>query len=788
MSVRRNNNNHAKYLAAEQEYYNCNHNYAVPVSYETGTGFSITPDGAIGFAHDIESKLSSMGLSAETANAKNNVSTAAAAAPAAVDTGTNKLAATIKSNRDAFERMEITCESIAVPAGGGGDYGYDEDSFDDEEAMGQVFTGPLIDPNPPDSKPTQEHDSKSNQDHAHKKRGDARREKAAAMVPAPVHPGVHALHEDESGDETPDEEHYDPGDDNKYGAPHVAHRSKPSVPHKPPPPVTGTRGHQSNPKIRREHLPPGEDTSGNNRAGAPFPSTLATGNIYDGGFGSHQLECADEQEEDIDIGHCALFDHFDNDCYGQGGMFSTGDEFMMTGAAGPQLPYIDPLAAAAMKALAKFDKPKDERFKRNLANASQEQKDAYERIVQHAKSALAKIFIRRAYYQAVNKDRKAGEKRTPVMNIFAAYDTAKHWANKGNEDMQQCSTILQRPMASILSKWTTMQVDYKMLVKEKNVQDYVHTLSPSSQQFFEEVMKEYSLAEKTINSFIDRNEHSPLRRKRLFENERTFLMHGNTRRLLKNVKVRDFLQTQANFGDFDQVVSTGGPMKMGFDEDLHCSCKEPIPVSMEEYSQYTGRGFSAKNLEDNELQMVVTGPIIKGTKTLSAADRAALQVIGETLFSPKGQQKERRAMQHGGPHANGSNKPQRQVMQHRGAHANGSNKPQRRKSENHLAGNPHMPQGHSTPHAHTKQGLLQTKVTETYVTPTHQHQNAAKPAKKKSKKQVFKDGYMQLPGQFRRHRRYGEMIPVQPMYQMAAPMAAAAAPAGYPVYPYAMGY
>ena len=81
--------------------------------FETGTGFSVTPQGAIGFSRDVESKLEMMKLSTACANNASNapVQTAAPAAKAVPSASTE-----IKSNRDAFQKMRITCQSIQPEA------------------------------------------------------------------------------------------------------------------------------------------------------------------------------------------------------------------------------------------------------------------------------------------------------------------------------------------------------------------------------------------------------------------------------------------------------------------------------------------------------------------------------------------------------------------------------------------------------------------------------------------------------------------------------------------------
>lgn len=747
MSVRRNNNNnHARYAAPEDEGVYCNYNqhYAAvaPMSYETGTGFSITPDGAIGFAHDIENKLSAMSLSAEASNAaKNGVSNAAA------DAGTtNKLAATIKSNRDAFERMEITCESIVVP---GGANGYDdEDCFDDEvEEGGMVHTGPQIKPNL--------RASGENRENEDKKRKSARKTK---------HDILHGVHGKGVGEKEDVQEGQDSDSD---GEKHDAEDSN------------GTHhAHQqmqlAGKKSSKPHL---QMKAKSTKSQASFPSPFATGGIYDY-EDAHGLECEDEEEGDSALGHPTLFAHFDCDDDCTQGMFSTGGEIMMTGAAAATIPWLDPLAAMAMKGLAKFDNPKEERFKKMIQNANEEEKKAYATLVQNARTALAKVFIKKAYYQKVNENKQPGEKRTPVMNIFAAYDTARYWGGKGNAIMQKCMSEVGAHVASVLSRWHQVGVDYKALVHHRRVHDYVATLPPSNQDAFKSVLTEYSNTERIIRGFIDGNESSPLKARRLFESERTFFSDKHVRRLLNNVKVKHYLHTSARLGGSDQTTLTTESMVTGLDETLDCYCKEPTPMSMQEYAQYTGSRFPGEGLDDNMLPTVATG--VKHSGKLSEGDKRAIGAIKGSLAKQR-------------QDGNGKQKPQGKKGKKQGQAASHQHQAHPGPSQHvYHTVQPHPQPVHYSPYPHQHQAAWVTPVTHngnqgqgrrSMVQP--QGRRGGKPMSgRRSGKPAFHNGVMNLQG-FKPRFRHAE-IPDESMFPMGAPMPAAVD--GYPMYPYAMGY
>lgn len=73
--------------------------------YETETGFALTPNGAIGFAQEIENKLA-------VANAVTQATAAQVKTLAATPAPEQKATGGVQSNRDAYARMQITCESI----------------------------------------------------------------------------------------------------------------------------------------------------------------------------------------------------------------------------------------------------------------------------------------------------------------------------------------------------------------------------------------------------------------------------------------------------------------------------------------------------------------------------------------------------------------------------------------------------------------------------------------------------------------------------------------------------
>jgi hypothetical protein len=72
---------------------------------DTASGFSITHGGAIGFSHDIESRMSTLSLSAAAGDAAREQKVENRDAGGA-----------IMSNRDAYARMRITCHSVQPPA------------------------------------------------------------------------------------------------------------------------------------------------------------------------------------------------------------------------------------------------------------------------------------------------------------------------------------------------------------------------------------------------------------------------------------------------------------------------------------------------------------------------------------------------------------------------------------------------------------------------------------------------------------------------------------------------
>ncbi len=73
--------------------------------YETETGFALTSNGAIGFAQEIENKLAVANSVIQATQQAAQVATPLASAPEQKSSG-------VQSNRDAYSRMQITCESI----------------------------------------------------------------------------------------------------------------------------------------------------------------------------------------------------------------------------------------------------------------------------------------------------------------------------------------------------------------------------------------------------------------------------------------------------------------------------------------------------------------------------------------------------------------------------------------------------------------------------------------------------------------------------------------------------
>jgi len=70
-------------------------------AYDPGTGFSVTPSGAIGFSQDIENRLSAVSLAA------------APVQPEMPSTSSSSSSnSQVTSNRDAYNRMRISCQSI----------------------------------------------------------------------------------------------------------------------------------------------------------------------------------------------------------------------------------------------------------------------------------------------------------------------------------------------------------------------------------------------------------------------------------------------------------------------------------------------------------------------------------------------------------------------------------------------------------------------------------------------------------------------------------------------------
>lgn len=114
MSIRR-NNARSSYEAAEcghphsRSYQNQTAMQMMVQPYETGTGFALTHNGAIGFSHDVEAKMAQMKLSAQVESSGGNHNSNAQKSS---DEGGQCNDSVPKSNREAFERMHITCESI----------------------------------------------------------------------------------------------------------------------------------------------------------------------------------------------------------------------------------------------------------------------------------------------------------------------------------------------------------------------------------------------------------------------------------------------------------------------------------------------------------------------------------------------------------------------------------------------------------------------------------------------------------------------------------------------------
>ena len=106
--------------------------------YHSGTGFSVTPNGAIGFSKEVEDKMSLLRLAEKsTAGPVIPQVTAAAAAQGS----------SCYSNRDAFDRMNITCQSIfpdsfqytGAPSSSFGANQYEDEG--DEEDSDDGYTG-----------------------------------------------------------------------------------------------------------------------------------------------------------------------------------------------------------------------------------------------------------------------------------------------------------------------------------------------------------------------------------------------------------------------------------------------------------------------------------------------------------------------------------------------------------------------------------------------------------------------------------------------------------------------
>lgn len=97
--------------------------YGALAGYETGTGFALTHGGAIGFSQEVEEKLAAnhfaKAMSASVAAATSAPSAAAAfAQPTAAVAAVPVIAVGsggVMSNRDAYARMNITCESLVDP-------------------------------------------------------------------------------------------------------------------------------------------------------------------------------------------------------------------------------------------------------------------------------------------------------------------------------------------------------------------------------------------------------------------------------------------------------------------------------------------------------------------------------------------------------------------------------------------------------------------------------------------------------------------------------------------------
>ncbi len=523
--------------AYEEDYMAMHQNQRLPpMSYETGTGFSITSDGAIGFSHDIENRLAAVNLS----------STIQQAAPATVASlkdapENNTLASKIRCNRDAFERMEITCESIVVPGFEGEDFehsDYDEDEAEEHATLGaMMYTG------------VKHHGDKAlvKSDTYAEHAGKASKKKVKEEIKAII-----------KGDQRPgyiDEK---------------KHSEKET---------TKERMKDRKDKVRKHEYEDEEDP-GNNDPKTETQSSIG-GGIYDDGrdFGY------DSNGNHIFSGQ--LFDNFGD----TGGTMSLGGEYMMTGA--PATPYIEAFAANAMKALAKYDNPKEKKFQDALAKTTQEERNINNKIVEAAKSALAKYFVRKAYFQMVNTTKKPGEKRNRIVNIFAAHDAADYWGSKGNTTMRACAEMLKPHVNQILEEWNSMHPDYKELKSVFNVYSHISSKYPA---ITATLMKRYATAANAVQQqYIDGYEHSPLKNGRLSEQERDFFMSKVLKKRLGNAKVKHFAAPFEDGGEFSGL-STASAMG-GSNDMLKCSCKEPVPMSMEDYHTFTGGKLSGQFID-----------------------------------------------------------------------------------------------------------------------------------------------------------------------------------------------
>ena len=110
------------------------------VPYETNSGFALTSSGAIGFAPEIENKLA---LASAITQAAAAAPPAPAPAAAAASEQPQQQQGGVQSNREAFARMQITCESIVnqdkrpEPLQSRREVSSNNDSFQDAEEDGE---------------------------------------------------------------------------------------------------------------------------------------------------------------------------------------------------------------------------------------------------------------------------------------------------------------------------------------------------------------------------------------------------------------------------------------------------------------------------------------------------------------------------------------------------------------------------------------------------------------------------------------------------------------------------